>query len=500
MIFDDLERCHIPVNDVLGYINQFVEHHGHKAIIIANEDEIIEREKDNEQLSTQFKKIKEKLIGKTFQVLPDINDSLNDFISKIADDKVKTFINKNRALIIEIYEDSTYENLRQLKQALWDFERFMIEMPAKAWEKKPLLQHILKLFLTYSFEIKSGYILPNEIGQIKESYFTDYALKKENRENEISKFDKLRAKYRSIMFHETVLDVNCWEDIFVKGIINRESIEQSILKSSYFQDETTPTWVKLWHFMDLSDEEYDEILRDVEEKYYDMRYEEIGEVKHITGILLFLSGEVKLYKKTKDDILTFAKSYIDYLKDHNKLNLEPKVHFTPMDRTSWGGLGFYGKDLPEFKEFIDYIDNKTSDARVEKMPDAGKRLMEIMKSDIMLFARKVTLSESPDQEYYDIPIFKHIPPTDFVESFLKLNSDDKRIVAYAIKNRYQFVDINKSLIEELEWLKNIHSLLSEKKQVSSGKLSGYTLQFVIIDDIEKAITSLESILSENKGD
>jgi GTPase SAR1 family protein len=172
LIFDDLERCRINISDVLGYINQFVEHHGYKVIIIANEDEINKIERTNEDSSTQFKRINEKLIGKTFLILSDVNALLNDTISTILNKRVKDFIDKNKELIIEIYQDSTYENLRQLKQSLWDFERFMIEMPPKAWEKEPLLEHMLSLFLAYSFEIKSGTILANEIGRVKSTYYT----------------------------------------------------------------------------------------------------------------------------------------------------------------------------------------------------------------------------------------------------------------------------------------------------------------------------------------
>jgi hypothetical protein len=39
-VFDDLERCEAPINKVLGYINQFVEHGSAKVIILANEQEI----------------------------------------------------------------------------------------------------------------------------------------------------------------------------------------------------------------------------------------------------------------------------------------------------------------------------------------------------------------------------------------------------------------------------------------------------------------------------
>lgn len=40
LIFDDLERCECPINEILGYINSFVEQGQLKVIIVANESEI----------------------------------------------------------------------------------------------------------------------------------------------------------------------------------------------------------------------------------------------------------------------------------------------------------------------------------------------------------------------------------------------------------------------------------------------------------------------------
>ena len=40
LIFDDLERCKLELNNLLGYINYFVEHQGHKVIILAHEDKL----------------------------------------------------------------------------------------------------------------------------------------------------------------------------------------------------------------------------------------------------------------------------------------------------------------------------------------------------------------------------------------------------------------------------------------------------------------------------
>ena len=39
-VFDDLERCDCPINEVFGLINGLVEHEGTKVILVANEKEI----------------------------------------------------------------------------------------------------------------------------------------------------------------------------------------------------------------------------------------------------------------------------------------------------------------------------------------------------------------------------------------------------------------------------------------------------------------------------
>ena len=43
LIFDDLERCQIDIGNILGYINYFVEHQGIKVVLVANEEQLLER-------------------------------------------------------------------------------------------------------------------------------------------------------------------------------------------------------------------------------------------------------------------------------------------------------------------------------------------------------------------------------------------------------------------------------------------------------------------------
>ena len=73
IIFDDLERCGCPINEVLGYINNFVEHSDASVILVANEEEICKLQPDrNLELQT--------LIAMDSRVKVDLPPTKEDYI------------------------------------------------------------------------------------------------------------------------------------------------------------------------------------------------------------------------------------------------------------------------------------------------------------------------------------------------------------------------------------------------------------------------------------
>ncbi|WP_220701771.1 P-loop NTPase fold protein, partial [Brenneria goodwinii] len=83
IVFDDLERASIKLENLLGYINHYVEHQGYKVIIVANEEEILTLQEKNEDFKHSYRRIKEKLVGKTFEINPNLKGALLNFISEI---------------------------------------------------------------------------------------------------------------------------------------------------------------------------------------------------------------------------------------------------------------------------------------------------------------------------------------------------------------------------------------------------------------------------------
>jgi hypothetical protein len=161
-IFDDLERCSAPIHDVLGYINNLIEHHSCKVLIVSNEAECSrvaaqsrseiqlisaallkdyikkEAQKSNIEL-TDIQKFtdelfgenelylatKEKLIGKTIKYVPQLELIVPEIISGAFPDgedklKLKDGIAKN---CIDAMMSEKVTNLRILQYALSYFKK-----------------------------------------------------------------------------------------------------------------------------------------------------------------------------------------------------------------------------------------------------------------------------------------------------------------------------------------------------------------------------------------
>jgi len=286
LIFDDLERCNIDLGNILGYINYFVEHQELKVVLVANEDELIK--------NANYQIIKEKLIGKTFGVSPNFGGALENFIAKVNNPNARRFLSNNTELIQNLYNKAEYENLRNLKEIILDFERIFEVLPDKAKSKPEILQDLLKLLMAFSIEIKRGTMLPKDISKLQEEYVSGLmkqvrsrqvsgSVVKDNSEEQTS-LQKMLNRYTVLNLHNPFPSNVWWSVFFDKGIIDTQKLEQSILNSRYFQDENTPNLVRLWHFSDLSDDDFDNLLKKVELEYSSRQFFELGVIKHIFGL------------------------------------------------------------------------------------------------------------------------------------------------------------------------------------------------------------------------
>lgn len=498
LIFDDLERCNINISNLLGYINYFVEHQGLKVIIIANEDGLIKH--DSDDLNKSYKAIKEKLIGKTFAVSLDFEGALENFITEVSNQYVREFLSDNTDLIQDLYNSAKYENLRNLRQIISDFERIFDVLPEKVKNRSEILQDILKTLMAFSIEIKRAAMQPKDISKLRDEYASvlsknissSQTTSSDINSEQLTPFQKVLKLYTLVDLYDPFPNATWWETFFDKGILDKQELENSLPNSKYFQDENTPNWVRLWHYLNLADDEFEDLFKKVELEYTKREFTELGIIRHITGLFLVFS-HVGLYEKSKKNILEESKLYIDYLRDDNKLDIHTLPYVSANDTFGgYAGLGYQGKELEEYQEFCSYIDKARESASLQRMSNAAQDLLSIMQNDVWKFYKMVHISNSPEQEYYyEVPILKYVKSSDFVEKLLSMSFEDLKCVFWGLNKRYKFDEINQKLFEELIWLKEVKALLLDEAHSRKGKLSGYHLELLIEKYLSKMIEKLE---------
>jgi len=315
LCFDDLERANIDIIDILGYINNYVEHDGIKTILICNEKELaikfknanIEmktliatqllkeegialKDDDNEPLvakldnkiksvfdrTNAYERIKEKLIGECFEYMPEYSYILNGMIIKYEYNKpLEKFLKMEISTIISTFKKTNTRNLRVLKHALNDFEKIFDMVKASYPEtSEQALRTILMFTIAISFEIKIG----SEVKQIftdinsneeyKSIIYTSNIINDQTgyylREFDTRYFLNSKEDYRFFKF----IEIYVRKRIFDNKVFNQNMREMS---NSHVEKKKEPEYLKLLNgsYWKLQDFDFtvlvEQVLYDVKE-------------------------------------------------------------------------------------------------------------------------------------------------------------------------------------------------------------------------------------------
>lgn len=151
LVFDDFERCKIEITNLLGIINTYVEDKKIKVIVIASEDNIEEKDKEN------YKTFKEKVVERTVKLDVEYRKIQQEMIEnyKETESGYKKFLEKEIQKLFQVFEESETKNLRTFKSCLIDFERVYA-----LWNRLKLptegMGNVLYVFAALLFEVKSG--------------------------------------------------------------------------------------------------------------------------------------------------------------------------------------------------------------------------------------------------------------------------------------------------------------------------------------------------------
>lgn len=319
-VFDDLERSFISYDEILGFINNLTEHNSLKVILVANTEEI------NEENSSIFDNFKEKVISRTFVVQND-NDGFWEFYYK----KYPNLIAFSDE-ILDIFQNYAENNFRLLIQATDDFLYFIENFKDTEFLKNDeFKQMLIKHFLSFCIVYKKS----NNFDELKNVFFN----------NELD----------HIFYEKFILPIEIWQDILVENRIDIDLILEKFGDLFIFQAlKEQPSWVKLWHYWDLTPSEFYEVIDDVKENFNNLNYDRLDILQHVYSLLILFikNGLVKDF--TVREVINIVNKYLStYINNEHWLNYEINDEF--FNNT---GLGFQNKNDKDVLRLNRKIDKK----------------------------------------------------------------------------------------------------------------------------------------------
>ena len=486
LCFDDLERANVDVVDILGYINNFVEHDHIKTIIICNEKELATKfkssnlemktfiatylldkqgdlnktdkpmvEKIREKIeyvfdkANDYERIKEKLIGETFEYAPKFNYIINGLLMRYENNKdLIRFLRENQNLIIATFNKSGTRNLRILKHALNDFSK-VYENVNRLYPNTNLrvLQTMLIFTIAVSFEIKAGKITKDKFVNIEsnEEYkaiLVSSRVLMDNRQFYIKEFDNnyyfnFKSEYRFFKFIESYVRTRIFDMKALKK--DMEAIINTI------DTEKLPGYKRLLteEYWKISDEQFpgiiEEVLEDVKK----------GKLKliEITKLFAYYSYFIKRGLVEKDikevkqifmngmDIAYKTSVYCD--------NVEEELSRIGIDNTS----------SQEMEEILNYFTVLNSKLEEKMYREKADDIFKCIPIKMELFYDRF------DNECMEFPIFKYY---DAYRMFQRItcasNEDIVRIKEILIDRAKKNSD---KLKEEYNFMKQLKKALED---------------------------------------
>ena len=503
LCFDDLERANVDVIDILGYINNFVEHDHIKTIIICNEKELstklknsnlemktfiatylldkenklniktdkpmVERIRDTIEYvfdkANDYERIKEKLIGETFEYAPEFNYIINGLLMRYENcpDLIR-FLRENTNLIISTFNKSGTRNLRILKHSLTNFKK-IFDMVNKSYPNTNhrVLQTMLIFTIAISFEIKAGKITKDKFVNINnnEEYkaiLVSSRVFMDNRQFYIKEFDNnyyynFKAEYRFFKFIELYVRTRIFDMKVFKQ--DMEAIINTV------DTDKLPGYKRLLteEYWKIADDQFDGVIAEVLEDVKNGSIELINVVKLFAYFAHFVRRGLINYDMRTIKSIFFNGMNVSSLNSSYCSNVEEEL----------ASLAIEEDKSDDMEEVLNYFNNINAQLKEKMYKEKADEIFKYIPMKMEQFYDKF------DKECMQVPIFKYY---DVFQMFQRIScASNEDIVTIKEKLLDRAKRYGENLQEELSNLKKL-------KQVMDDYIDGKepTIKMVILKE------------------
>lgn len=427
LIFDDLERCDVPMKKLLGYLNFFVEQCNCHLIVIGDEDKIAEGE--NKKIFGEFK---EKTIGREFEIATDIHSALDTFVNQTPKND---FVVGHQEQIEKFFAMTECDNLRILRQALWDFARFEESMTGFSEDERyeNIMIHVLGTYIIsyceyrgknhelldkwIQYNYKGLHIAQKEIEQLK------------------SQLGDLHQRYNNI--YQRLSNYQTFKIEFVERVLlelnTGNSIKEYVGKEYFAPIAEVRSWARINEVYAMDNTEFISFYRTLIDDICGIQVTSMKNLGYAIAYLVYLdSRTIKEFdEKDFNNICEALPKYWEAFQDEESV-YDARMAFSR-------GVNSYMtteklKRLPEIcAKFNEEYEN-----RLKVSKNLMTRTLEQLSDSNVEDLCNLNNQALPDHSctYDMVSIFNHVDMDKLMDNLLKLNNESLNSFTHFIRDRY----------------------------------------------------------------
>ncbi|MBP8006059.1 MAG: hypothetical protein KAZ18_04090 [Acinetobacter sp.] len=268
---------------------------------------------------------------------------------------------------------------------------------------------------------------------------------------------EFKQKYQ-MNLNEFVFSKQLWNQILNKNIITDALIETELYKAYFRLKEDYPIWLKLWHYLNLTDEEFFALVQQAKQRIEKSELTDVTDILHTVSILIFFS-EKKLIHFSISPLLD--KAVTRFKKIINIDDRYKSISCFDLSEQS-GGYGLYARDSAIFQSFLEKLANAYEEKYLDKNSERYSELLKLMQTDAYSFYEKLT------NQYYGYPILKYFKVEEFLDQLCKIDFKNAMSVLDTLNYRYKIISQSKIYLQEQDWFEKLIVLTNEKLVKSKG--------------------------------
>lgn len=470
-IFDDLERCDCPLNEVFGFLNELVEHENTKVIIVANEKEIsgieepkylelqyhlalderiewptdeqsrylrkstqssvvslneIERRREmlfpQKDANAEYKRIREKLIGVTLRYEPEMCSIISEIITSAKfSEEIKGMLLSKIKQFSSTMDYYHHHNLRTFQFFLSKVSYLLEQLSAVQFDaeyKKYICDHIITQTLIQSVKLKANY-KPRHASLIGLS----------NEQDSTSAFIKNYVEKGEFLFEALNNDVLAIQDQ-LKASIPKDDAYYLLYQQYYF------------HKQKWCEEQLEKIISQLQNNRYPISF--YGKIIIAVQRLLDLG---------------FDENYMERIKRVMIINV-----------SSGGEVNVIEEDLwmiedKKFEERVRTVINEINDViAIHSVKARSVTVKEILKEDDWI--DKLEIYTNPDKTYStrDVPVFSKAEVEQWINKLHKADPEDIDDFRHWLARAYPNNQSRKSYLQDKDSIKAIKHQLENLEE------------------------------------